>query len=130
MAENVKEIFTRIIHKHDSAENWQKTPDFIPLQGELIIYDRDDNHAYERFKIGDGTTTVKELPFTEEAVVLQATQVLYGDASVADILMDYIFNIDYNSMLAFDTSEIVIGETASSTTSMLGKAILGKLILG
>ena len=40
----------------------------------------------------------------------------------ADILATYIFNIDYDTLLAFDTSEIVIG---ASTTPVLGQAILG-----
>lgn len=38
-----------------------------------------------------------------------------------------VFNIDYNTLLAFDTTEIVIDMSAS--TSMLGKAILGQMIL-
>jgi hypothetical protein len=38
----------------------------------------------------------------------------------------YILNIDYETFLAFDTSEIVIGAT---TTSVLGQAILGQMVL-
>lgn len=57
---------TRIIHKHDIAENWAKATGFIPKIGELIIYDPDENYAYSRIKIGDGTKTVGELPFIDE----------------------------------------------------------------
>ena len=57
-----KNFNTRIINKHDTEENWSKA-NFIPKQGELIIYDKDSTHDIERFKIGDGTTTVNELPF-------------------------------------------------------------------
>lgn len=31
--------------------------------GEIIIYDIDDTHNYERIKIGDGVSIVTELPF-------------------------------------------------------------------
>lgn len=57
---------TRIIHKHDTAENWAKAINFIPKAGELIIYDQDENFAYSRIKMGDGIKTVGELPFIDE----------------------------------------------------------------
>ena len=40
----------------------------------------------------------------------------------------YLFAIDYDSELAFDTTEIVF-DSASSTTAVLGQAILGQLRL-
>lgn len=58
-----KNIKSRIIHKHDTQANWVKATTFIPKQGELIVYDVDDNYTYERFKIGDGATVVSDLPF-------------------------------------------------------------------
>ena len=58
-----KEIKSRIIHKHDIEANWNKAVNFIPKQGEIIVYDIDDNHTVERFKIGDGKTTAINLPF-------------------------------------------------------------------
>ena len=62
MAEKIMK--TRIIHKHDTEENWNKATNFIPKQGEIIVYDVDATHVYERFKIGDGVTNVNSLPFT------------------------------------------------------------------
>ena len=67
-----KRITTRIIHKHDTEQNWNKATSFIPKQGELIIYDKDTTHSYERFKIGDGTTTVVNLPFTLDIILADA----------------------------------------------------------
>lgn len=61
-----KELNSRVIHKHDSAENWAKATNFIPKQGELIVYDADANYKFERFKIGDGVTKVNALPFTND----------------------------------------------------------------
>lgn len=54
---------TRIAFKHDTEANWVKAKNFIPLEGEIIIYDADENYSYQRIKIGDGTTKVKDLPF-------------------------------------------------------------------
>lgn len=54
---------TRIRNKHDIEENWNKATGFIPMDGELIIYDADSTHSYKRLKIGDGTTNVINLPF-------------------------------------------------------------------
>lgn len=58
-----KQLNTRVIQKHDIAENWAKAVNFIPRQGEIIVYDIDDNFDYERFKIGDGVAVVDQLPF-------------------------------------------------------------------
>lgn len=54
---------TRIIHKHDTAENWKKATGFIPKIGELIVYDPDENFGYARMKMGDGASSVVDLPF-------------------------------------------------------------------
>lgn len=58
-----KTLKTRIIHKHDTEAHWLLATNFIPKQGELIVYDKDDTYAYARFKIGDGVTVVSDLPF-------------------------------------------------------------------
>lgn len=60
-----KNIKSRIVHKHGIESNWSKATNFIPKQGEIIIYDIDSNHSYERIKIGDGTTKVNNLPFAD-----------------------------------------------------------------
>ena len=56
-------FYTRIQNKHDIEANWILKTDFIPLQGELIIYDEDDNYDYKRLKVGDGVTNVNNLKF-------------------------------------------------------------------
>lgn len=57
-----KRFNTRIVNKHDTEVNWSKSS-LIPLQGEVIIFDIDDNYSYERIKIGNGAQNVNELPF-------------------------------------------------------------------
>ena len=84
MPKNIKEIYTRLINKHDLEVNWLNNPSFVPLQGELIIYDcevdangntldlpsnRTAPYTYERLKIGDGFTLVNDLPFIDESTI-------------------------------------------------------------
>jgi hypothetical protein len=57
----------RIIHKHDTEENWKKAKNFIPKKGEIIIYDADNEVNYQRLKIGDGITIVSDLPFYKDS---------------------------------------------------------------
>lgn len=67
----IKTLNARVVLKNDSSENWEKTKNFVPLKGEVILYD-DDNDM--RFKVGNGTvvdgtitgTKVSELPFVGE----------------------------------------------------------------
>lgn len=63
-----KKITSRIQQKHDVAANWAKATNFIPKKGEIIIYDAEYSASGEetqavRFKIGDGSKTVNNLPF-------------------------------------------------------------------
>lgn len=60
---NEKVFQSRIQLKHDTEENWLKATNFIPKEGEIIIYDVDANNPTPRFKVGNGTTTVNLLPF-------------------------------------------------------------------
>lgn len=61
----------RIVQKHDTEENWNKATNFIPKKGEIIIYDIDATHSYERCKIGDGVANVNLLPFLSNASNLE-----------------------------------------------------------
>lgn len=87
----------RIVQKHDTESNWALATNFTPKQGEIIIYDIDATHDYERVKIGDGTTNVNVLPFLEDVlraeIITQINDVddkvdavseLIGDTSVSD----------------------------------------------
>lgn len=81
MSENTKEIFTRIINKHDLEVNWLANGDFVPLNGELIIYDSEISadgaildlpanrtvpYTYSRLKVGNGYNTINDLPFVND----------------------------------------------------------------
>ena len=77
-----KEVKTRIVHKHDLEKNWDLASNFIPKQGEIIIYDIENDAAdlpegrtelitYERIKVGDGATIVKALPFVGDCINME-----------------------------------------------------------
>ena len=67
-----KRLNARLIQKHDTEANWNTASNngFVPLNGEIIIYDKDSNYNYTRTKIGDGVTKVAELPFSSSIVKL------------------------------------------------------------
>lgn len=59
-------VNTRIISKHDTTAHWNAAIGFIPLKGEIIIYEdysRDDGTDIPNIKIGDGLAYVQDLPF-------------------------------------------------------------------
>ena len=57
----------RIVQKHDTKANWDKATNFVPLKGEIIIYD-----DLKKIKIGDGATKVGNLAFINDLDTLAA----------------------------------------------------------
>lgn len=76
-----KILKSRVIQKHDIEANWLKATNFIPKQGEIIIYDIDSTHNYERMKIGDGKTVVSSLPFVEASKAENANHATTADTA-------------------------------------------------
>ena len=76
----------RVTLKHDIAANWAKAVNFIPLAGELVIYDGVvENGKYieiPKLKIGDGKTKLADLPFVETANVTNDTNYIYYDETL------------------------------------------------
>jgi hypothetical protein len=85
MAEKI--LKSRIVHKHDSAENWSKATNFVPKQGEFIVYDKDSSYNYERLKIGDGVQNVNDLPFVDSCGIY-VQDVEPDNAVTGDIWID------------------------------------------
>ncbi len=94
--QNFKTVKTRVQNKHDLEVNWKKATGFIPLAGELVIYDkevdadgkilelpegRSEPFKYERYKIGDGVININDLPF----MTAEADQVVFtGNFTVGE----------------------------------------------
>ena len=85
---NQKTLKTRIVLKHDTEANWNKATNFIPLKGEQIIYDKDDAHPFERYKIGNGVDKVADLPFaTHNEVIMRAAALPTATAASPDFVI-------------------------------------------
>lgn len=76
MSEN--RLHGRIVNKHDVEANWLKATNFIPMLGEIIIYDADETHDCPRVKVGDGKTVVSLLPFTVEPITDTEIDEVFG----------------------------------------------------
>ena len=73
-----KNFNARIQQKHDVEVNWLKATNFIPLLGEIIIYDADATHSTPRIKVGDGETFVSSLPFIDEPITNEQIDEIFG----------------------------------------------------
>ena len=60
-----REFLSRIQNKRDTSANWTKNNPVI-LNGEIILVDTAEGEL--RAKIGDGTKTYTQLPFSDEAL--------------------------------------------------------------
>lgn len=83
---NVVKYNSRIVMKHDTSTNWNKAINFIPLAGEIIVYD-----DLKKIKVGDGVTKVDKLPFQSELYVGETQPIdpgiyLWLDTSVGDTI--------------------------------------------
>ena len=68
-----KNINARFQNKHDVEASWLNLTNFIPLQGEFIIYDPDENYTHPRVKVGDGVSDINALPFITDGEFLKKT---------------------------------------------------------
>lgn len=74
-------VRSRIMQKRDTTANWNAAIGFVPLNGELIIYDDYKTITYDveeygqtitktknipGIKIGDGNAYVQDLPFVDD----------------------------------------------------------------
>lgn len=89
----------RVSQLHKTEAEWNKLLNFIPLAGELIVFDPDAQHRYVRLKIGDGElqangtitgTKLKDLPFfIDSAIDDHVTKRRLNDVIDAGRVSDY-----------------------------------------
>lgn len=121
-----KSLQTRIIHKHDIEDNWNKATNFKPNKGEMIVYDKDDNHNFVRLKFGDGETVVKDLPFIQtsssdarDIYNPNKTYFIYGGTNVPSSNTageEWIFNAGAVIDWGDGKSQTTIADTVNSHT--------------
>lgn len=126
----VTTLKTRFQNKHDIPANWEKAVNFVPLAGELVIYDDhyfDDNGQKIvvadaiRYKIGDGSmqadgtvkgTKINDLPFVD-IIYEEATTSTAGLMSASD--KTKLNSLDANILGSAGNNHVYIDHTAGST---------------
>ena len=79
---STKELNSRIMQKSSTEGEWEAVAStFIPLRGEVCVYFMTDGST--KIKIGDGTTTVGDLPFVGGDTVDLSAFVTADDPSSA-----------------------------------------------
>ena len=116
MSEN--RLIGRIVNKHDVQANWEKATNFTPMLGEIIVYDVDENFAYERFKIGDGKNNVNALPFADAAAVTEAKA--YTDAAIEPVRA-----LIGDTKVSTQITNAITAAASSTTPKVAGTAAVG-----
>lgn len=99
--------------------------DSIPMHDGYVYWCIDDSSLHFDYADSEGVLHRKQINADSLTSYLSSAQVTHGESLLSDIINTYVLSIDY-SALAFDTTEIVVG---SATTSALGQAVLGQMIL-
>ena len=82
---NEKFLKGRFQQKTDIEKNWEKAKNFIPLDGEIIVY-----KDIKKLKVGDGVTTVGNLEFYTGEI----DEKIFEDYVKKDTLEDYVTKED------------------------------------
>lgn len=116
-------INSRIQLKRDTTQHWDEAVGFIPLPGEVIIYEDYETREYEEeeygeiviktvnipnIKIGTGNAYVQDLEFVDEGT--------------RDILLEHIHNLDIHTTLqekVFWNNKINVDDAVEQITGEL-----------
>ena len=117
----------RIESKHDTTENWNKAKGFIPLPGEIIIYDDYEVKTWTveeygetvtkttnipNIKIGTGNAYVQDLAFVDEKTRAMLLEHI-NNQDIHTTLQEKLF---WNNKINIDDSEdIQVGELSNET---------------
>lgn len=90
----------RIESKHDTTENWNKAKGFIPLPGEIIIYDDYETKTWTEQQYGETVTKTVNIPNMKIGTGNAYVQDLaFVDEKTRDMLLEHINNQDVHTTL-------------------------------
>lgn len=93
-------INTRIQLKRDTTENWNKIRGFIPLPGEVIVYEDYETKTYTVEEYGETVTKTVNIPNIKIGTGNAYVQDLaFVDEKTRDMLMEHINNYDIHVTL-------------------------------
>lgn len=137
-----KTFNTRVANKRDTSSNWT-TNNPVLLNGEIIIVDTEAGQV--RYKVGNGTSTYTQLPFTDESLItnINGKLSLTGGTMTGNIAMgghkvtglgapvdsnDAVRQADLK-VVSDEVDGIIAGTTgitlAPATTTKIGGVIVG-----
>lgn len=128
-----KRISSYVVHKHDIEVNWNAS-NLVPEKGQFIVYDKEidsegnistlpegrtEPYTYERFKIGDGIRTVKELPFNNEIYIGDGDM---PEGATIQIIMDAV---DEEELLKNELTDYIDSEIEKVELSIPEEVYVG-----
>ena len=108
---------------HGTETEWNQASlnSYIPKQGEIVVYDKDNSHDYIRIKIGDGVNKVGDLKF------FAGSWNDLADKSESIATTDYVDNLMLDKADAIQVkSGTIIRANNSAYTPVKGLTLFGK----
>ena len=119
---------TRIQLKRDTTENWNEARGFIPLPGEVIVYEDYETKTYTVEEYGETVTKTVNIPNIKIGTGNAYVQDLaFVDEKTREILMDHIRNQDIHVTLAeklFWNNKINVDDAEEQITGELEEETL------
>ena len=92
---------TRIMSKHDTTAHWNNAIGFIPMPGEVIIYDDYQTKTWQELEYGEMVTKTKNIPGIKIGTGNAYVQDLgFVDEDLRDTIMAHINNTNIHITLA------------------------------
>ena len=101
-----KRLKGKIIFKHETEADWAMS-NYIPQNGELVLYDPDEKHEGTRLKRGDGINYVKDLPFITSTEATNILETGDGKDSIIKSISDP--DTEYRANEAFSDYSAALG---------------------
>lgn len=114
-----KNIKSRHKLKNGTEAEWNLTNIFIPLKGEPIIYNPDETHLNYRYKMGDGVTDVKLLPFV--GIIQEGNgenSIVGNDLENNKAYGNYTTSMGYNTTAGSNAFKIIAVDTEKLTMTL------------
>jgi len=119
---------TRIQLKRDTTQHWNEAKGFIPLPGEVIVYEDYETKTYTVEEYGETVTKTVNIPNIKIGTGNAYVQDLaFVDEKTREILMDHIRNQDIHVTLAekiFWNNKIKVDDAEEQITGELDEETL------
>ena len=121
-------INSRIQLKRDTTEHWNQAIGFIPLPGEVIVYEDYEVKTYTVVEYGETVTKTVNVPNIKIGTGNAYVQDLaFVDENTKDILLEHIHNQDIHTTLAekiFWNNKINVDDATEQITGELEEETL------